>query len=914
MTEMVLTARIEAEVASAKAGIQAVQAELGKLTRGALDASAAGKGLGAALMIPPPVALATMAPTLTQIRTALDQQSRSATALAAAQSILGGATQTVAVDMRLLAGVQATLTAAARDEIAALTKLDQEIEQLRRSVAPAISAQEMLATAHARVTAAVKAGLITQAQANTLADQARVKFTGLSGPLAGLEKGSFAAAGGARMLGQQLSQVFQQGAVTGNYLGALAVQLPDMALGFGGVAIAASIVATVALPMIISAFGGGKTAADQARDANASYGESIQLLMTDVSDATTLQDRYAAAVKSGSAATVAALQAEAATRVALLDLDQLDLAAAQQAAEIKRQAQLAELAGAQQLLNERKSLSATAVQSGNADEIDRTNVELSIQQQTYDGILASVKRLGLEYDLNKAKIAGNEAAIIAARDALASMAAGVPPITDALGTATGAAGNFSSALSVAAGYAASIQASINGINFSNIGKAAELAALMRGMSPAQASNAGTVAESAAKLAPMINAGDNPSGQRSQNEAANQLAGLSAGLATQTATDAAIAKWIKDHPVAGSGGGGGGGGVGAGGGAATAGIAALTSEAVKAMDKLDLALAAINEKVKAGLMSTADAVTAVAAAKGNTANELAGLVAQIDKLGPSSGNAADQIRGNMQSLAADLKVSGSDLASTLAEGFKSPFADFLSGAKTAQQAMADLGDFVIRKFAEMAAERAVTGFIEPLFNGLFAGIGRGIGLGAVTAHAKGGVPGGAPLAAYSNQVLDRPTLFPMRGGVGLMAEAGPEAILPVSGGGILAILAGREQRLPLARGADGTLGVVVPEWQSGADRAPQAFARGGLIIGGQSDPLGAGGGAGGGAAAGPRVAVNITTPPGHTARVQERIEGGTLNLDVMVEALENRMAANVRSGRGALGGAFSDSFGLPRATR
>ena len=79
----------------------------------------------------------------------------------------------------------------------------------------------------------------------------------------------------ARMLGQQLSQVAQQGAMTGNYLGALAVQLPDMAMGFGNLAIAASIVATVAMPLLTSAFGNGKTAAENMADANDRLGESL---------------------------------------------------------------------------------------------------------------------------------------------------------------------------------------------------------------------------------------------------------------------------------------------------------------------------------------------------------------------------------------------------------------------------------------------------------------------------------------------------------------------------------------------------------------------------------------------------------------------------------------------------------------
>jgi phage-related minor tail protein len=48
-------------------------------------------------------------------------------------------------------------------------------------------------------------------------------------------------------------------------------------------------------------------------------------------------------------------------------------------------------------------------------------------------------------------------------------------------------------------------------------------------------------------------------------------------------------------------------------------------------------------------------------------------------------------------------------------------------------------------------------------------------------ATGGVAAGSGIGAYSNRVVDRPTLFPFaRGGrVGLMGEAGAEAILPLT---------------------------------------------------------------------------------------------------------------------------------------
>jgi phage-related minor tail protein len=63
------------------------------------------------------------------------------------------------------------------------------------------------------------------------------------------------------------------------------------------------------------------------------------------------------------------------------------------------------------------------------------------------------------------------------------------------------------------------------------------------------------------------------------------------------------------------------------------------------------------------------------------------------------------------------------------------------------------------------------------------------LGGLSPFAKGAAFSSGRVAAFARGgVVDGPTQFPMRGGVGLMGEAGPEAIMP------------------LARGADGRLGV------------------------------------------------------------------------------------------------------------
>ena len=82
-------------------------------------------------------------------------------------------------------------------------------------------------------------------------------------------------------------------------------------------------------------------------------------------------------------------------------------------------------------------------------------------------------------------------------------------------------------------------------------------------------------------------------------------------------------------------------------------------------------------------------------------------------------------------------------------------------------------------------------LAPVQGALGSVVGKGVQsiLGGLMPFAKGGVLGAGRVAAFAKGgVVDGPTQFPMRGGAGLMGEAGPEAIMP------------------LTRGADGKLGV------------------------------------------------------------------------------------------------------------
>lgn len=127
-------------------------------------------------------------------------------------------------------------------------------------------------------------------------------------------------------------------------------------------------------------------------------------------------------------------------------------------------------------------------------------------------------------------------------------------------------------------------------------------------------------------------------------------------------------------------------------------------------------------------------------------------------------------------------------------------------------------------------------------------GGGLGL---KPNAKGGVYASPSLSMYRNQVLDAPTVFAFaKGGapgrMGLMGEAGPEAIMP------------------LTRGPDGNLGV-------------RAHGAGGAS-----------------------VVVNIHPPDGYTAQKRESSGvGGEKIIDVMFREFEGRLAAQVSGGHGVM---------------
>jgi lambda family phage tail tape measure protein len=133
---------------------------------------------------------------------------------------------------------------------------------------------------------------------------------------------------------------------------------------------------------------------------------------------------------------------------------------------------------------------------------------------------------------------------------------------------------------------------------------------------------------------------------------------------------------------------------------------------------------------------------------------------------------------------------------LADSFGNKLVTSLAGAVIHGRKLSD----VFRGLALSLANQALSMALKPLGNLL----------GGLFASAKGNVVSGGRVMPFANGgVVNSPVLFPLRGGAGLMGEAGPEAIMPLSRGrdGKLGV------RMGGASGAQVTINISTPDAQS-----------------------------------------------------------------------------------------------------
>ena len=159
-------------------------------------------------------------------------------------------------------------------------------------------------------------------------------------------------------------------------------------------------------------------------------------------------------------------------------------------------------------------------------------------------------------------------------------------------------------------------------------------------------------------------------------------------------------------------------------------------------------------------------------------EFADLEGALSGLGAVAGvfrRELDGVGGSMSE--AGREASG--MSRSVTSSIRSAFEGVIFDGDRLSDALANLGRSIsgsVLNSALAPVQSAVGGGVRSILSGILPfAKGAAFGAGRVAAFARGGV-------------VDGPTHFPMRGGMGLMGEAGPEAIVP------------------LARGSDGRLGI------------------------------------------------------------------------------------------------------------
>ena len=142
------------------------------------------------------------------------------------------------------------------------------------------------------------------------------------------------------------------------------------------------------------------------------------------------------------------------------------------------------------------------------------------------------------------------------------------------------------------------------------------------------------------------------------------------------------------------------------------------------------------------------------------------------------------RSEMEDVTSSMRTASKDatsLSRSLGTSLKRAMDDLILDGAKLSSVLGGVGASMASSVLSTAVkpvQDALGGAVVSGLNGLLGGVfanGGAFSSGRVRAFAKGGV-------------VDGPTTFPMRGGTGLMGEAGPEAIMPLS------------------RGPDGRLGV------------------------------------------------------------------------------------------------------------
>lgn len=158
-----------------------------------------------------------------------------------------------------------------------------------------------------------------------------------------------------------------------------------------------------------------------------------------------------------------------------------------------------------------------------------------------------------------------------------------------------------------------------------------------------------------------------------------------------------------------------------------------------------------------------------------------VVDNYDQISEAQGNwrsgASSAFQNYLQS-ASDVAGQTKSLFTNAFSGMEDAVANF---AITGKLSFSDFTKSILADMARIATRQAASSIFSSIasaFGGGGASFGSSIGA-AITANAKGGVYDSPSLSSFSNQVHDKPQMFAFAKGAGIFAEAGPEAIMPLT---------------------------------------------------------------------------------------------------------------------------------------
>lgn len=219
--------------------------------------------------------------------------------------------------------------------------------------------------------------------------------------------------------------------------------------------------------------------------------------------------------------------------------------------------------------------------------------------------------------------------------------------------------------------------------------------------------------------------------------------------------------------------------------AVAAAALELADAAATSEDYRLAQDALSQALADGIISEERYTEAVEAMTGRRLSAskdwISGIERGLRKLSLESGDLSKDVEG---------------VLTNAASGFEDAL---VSAFKSGKLEWDDLANSIAEDMIRLTAKQAVSGLAGVVGNLLGGVLGGGAGAatggtwgnglwGTAIFNADGNVYSSPGLSAYSGRIVNQPTVFPFADGIGMMGEAGPEAIIP------------------LKRGADGKLGV------------------------------------------------------------------------------------------------------------